>query len=93
MRISEFFERERKIDDTWLFTVSWNNARLGLKISDVLTCSFAAQPGPADIVILKSHNCEPWPERFEEASHEIKNGAKVIGTVLLLSRDMKSRKA
>ncbi len=60
----------------------------GFRRGDELTCISIEKPIPGSTVILERPDCGQWPILFDEAGPEIDNGAKVVGQVISLHRNL-----
>ena len=81
----KFFGLESK-DETFVVTLKVNFGEF--RCGDVLICRKVENPLPGAIVILDRDYCRKWLMRFGEAGPELAAGARIVGQVLSMSRDL-----
>ena len=60
----------------------------GFRRSDEIICISIEKPMPGTTVILERPDCGRWPILYDEAGPELANGAKVVGQVISLHRNL-----
>jgi hypothetical protein len=70
------------------FSVILERNYRGFRRSDELTCIHTAKPMPGTVAILERPGCGRWPMLYDEAGPELANGAKVVGQVIRLHRNL-----
>ena len=73
-------------DDIFAVTIPFQ--AFGFREGDTFICSRTKTPGPNSIVILLSDGCPPWPMVCSGIQAEIRAGAVIMGTAILLTRDL-----
>jgi hypothetical protein len=71
-----------------IFSIILDQSYPGFRRGDELTCISIKKPMPGTVAVLERPDCGRWPMLFDEAGPEIEAGAKVVGQVISLHRNL-----